>query len=159
MNNRMSEIEIIKLLSKLSDEWGVDKIPVEFSGRLKNTLGRIHWNGITKKASKFVFSKNHIRNSDRDVVENTVRHEFAHLLDLTLRGTTDHTPEWQKCALAVNADPVPTLHITNPDFYKVVILCKDCGKIHYRGHRRTEKVMYYAMFGTCDVCGSKLKVK
>jgi predicted SprT family Zn-dependent metalloprotease len=63
-----------------------------------------------------------------DQIEDTLRHEIAHVLDYEDRGTSDHTHQWKKWARRCGADPSTTGHLpeeVKPD-YRWWLWCPEC---------------------------------
>lgn len=84
------------------------------------------------------------------LMEDVVRHEIAHALDVDARGKTDHGPHWRAWARRCGADPARlyegTADIRLPPKY--VGVCPSCGdRIEY--YRRPRRP------GACATCCKK----
>ena len=84
-----------------------------------------------------------------DVMEDVMRHEIAHALDVDQRGYTDHGPRWKAWAVECGADPTRLYEdgdVQLPPRY--VAICPAC-RARTPYHRRPKRA------GACAECCSK----
>lgn len=86
------------------------------------------------------------------VVDDVIRHEIAHAIDVEQRGTSDHSWKWRRVARLCGTRPTTYIHsdVTSPRG-KFYIQCV-CGYT-YDFHRKTKYTHY-----NCRTCGRSCKV-
>lgn len=91
-------------LDSLNDEWGMNAT-WQINHKLTSSLGQTYLEPtVIEIAPKLV----HDLVYPRGEIIDTIRHEFAHLIDYCLRNKSDHSPYWRKIAEAVGARPRAT---------------------------------------------------
>jgi predicted SprT family Zn-dependent metalloprotease len=93
------------------------------------------------KCKRISLSKKLTIKNDRGQVENTIRHEIAHALDVEDRGTSDHSSKWKSWARYAGAEPErcyseEEVETVKPKYYHV---CPNCNNAYAR-YKRQRKI-------------------
>lgn len=86
----------------------------------------------------------------REEIEDTLRHEIAHVLDYINRGTSDHGPKWKRWARRCGADPTRAGQLPEkymPD-YRWWLVCPECDKAVKGYYRKPKLNKYHPRCGT-----------
>jgi predicted SprT family Zn-dependent metalloprotease len=98
----------------------------------------------------------HAENFNRGVLENCIRHEIAHAIDIEQRGRgvkgTAHGRRWQEVAIACGAEPTSCCHdLPTKLLAPWKRVCPDCGQIYKLLYRYAERDGTYC----CSQCSSR----
>lgn len=88
------------VLDSLIAEWGLE-LTLKTNGRLKTTYG--YW--WVKEKDAPTIATYCLIDRPAAVILDTVAHEYAHAVDYSLRGRTDHSPVWREVAELCGAKP------------------------------------------------------
>jgi len=104
----MTETEIKRFARKHLERNGLSRWSVEFNTLPEGALARTSLTqGRVIELSVLCFIKHEADVKD-EVLKDIILHEVGHALDFSLRGTSDHSRKWKRCARKVGADPTPT---------------------------------------------------
>lgn len=137
----MNLLEAEQLAKRLLREFGCDKEwPFKWT-RGKRELGRIGWkrNRITGEISKrhLGLSKYLVLNNSREEIEDTIRHEIAHILAGPGNG---HNYKWKQMCLVTGANPNRLNHTAKMPEPAYILYCGNCKTVLGKRHRKKLKL-------------------
>ena len=121
-------------------------------GRGKKQLGACHYLHNSTEGRYISLSRSYVKLNSDELIEDTIRHEIAHALDVMDRGYSDHSWRWKtKCRLT-GANPSRLKSNVKAPKAKYESTCS-CGKT-YKRHRISSSSTY-----RCPRCRDQLFVR
>jgi predicted SprT family Zn-dependent metalloprotease len=111
----------------------------------KRTLGSCHHVRGSERGRYISLSKTYVKLNNQSLVEDTIRHEIAHALDVLDRGDSDHGFNWRLKCQITGANPSRLKSGVTAPPHKYVDECS-CGRT-YKRHRISYRSVY-----SCPTC-------
>jgi len=106
----------------------------------KKTLGSCHYIKGSQEGRYISLSKTYVRLNSDALIEDTIRHEIAHALDVIKRGYSDHSFSWKLLCRITGANPsrLKSGVVSAPAKYTSTCSCDKT----YKRHRLTRGSTY-----------------
>jgi predicted SprT family Zn-dependent metalloprotease len=144
----MMEVSDAKALARqLLNEFGYANVALVITNA-RGYLGMVDWSQDGHGRMKL--SRPLIECNSAEQIEDTIRHEIAHLI---AGGEAGHGPEWKAACRVTGAIPERIAHNAVCAPYKYTWDCNQCGKLVQGFYRRPRRRIWRFV---CGRCGGKL---